>query len=427
MLRARTDLAVNVEDTVPPGPILIFDKSALESLNPDESAWLDNFFLTNITPLFFAETLADLEKQVHAGRTPEAVVGNLAEKTPDMQSSPAAHHSRLLGSDLYGTETVVMDGRILRAGGKVVKLDGKSGVFFEKTKEEEALSRWQRHEFLDLERQIAKLWRRDLSGINHEESYAFFQKWFLMGKPKNLTEVKALTDALIDGSPQQASLAFGMNLLGIPDPAQREIVARWLHEGRPSVRNFALYFRHVYSVDLFFNLAIAADQISRVRPSNKIDLAYLYYLPFCHVFTSSDNLHERVVPLFLRGDQSFVKGQELKADLRKLDDHYSALPEDIKRTGFHKFASAPPDDASFLVTRLWDKHLPGWRKSKTERKEPDQSNAKELIEHLNRIEKESHSSDPSERLSAEETEYVQIQRFVGRKKGKWDRFGSDVR
>jgi len=25
-------------------PMLIFDKSFLESLNPDEAAWLDNFF-----------------------------------------------------------------------------------------------------------------------------------------------------------------------------------------------------------------------------------------------------------------------------------------------------------------------------------------------------------------------------------------------
>ena len=46
------------------GPILIFDKSALESLNVDESVWLDNFYLMNITPLFYVETLADLEKAV---------------------------------------------------------------------------------------------------------------------------------------------------------------------------------------------------------------------------------------------------------------------------------------------------------------------------------------------------------------------------
>jgi len=49
------------------GPTLIFDKSSLESLNPDEAMWLDTFFLSNITPLFFVETLADLEKKNKVG------------------------------------------------------------------------------------------------------------------------------------------------------------------------------------------------------------------------------------------------------------------------------------------------------------------------------------------------------------------------
>ena len=74
-------------------PMLIFDKSFLESLNPDEAAWLDNFFRTCITPLFFIETLADLEKEVRRGRTPEQVVGSLAYKTPDMNSHVSPHHT----------------------------------------------------------------------------------------------------------------------------------------------------------------------------------------------------------------------------------------------------------------------------------------------------------------------------------------------
>jgi hypothetical protein len=44
------------------GPSLIFDKSSLESLNLDEAALLDHFYRSNITPLFFVECLADLEK-----------------------------------------------------------------------------------------------------------------------------------------------------------------------------------------------------------------------------------------------------------------------------------------------------------------------------------------------------------------------------
>lgn len=39
---------------------------------------------------------------------------------------------------------------------------------------------------------------------------------------------------------------------------------------------------HMFSVDFFFHLAIAADLISRPegKADNKVDIAYLYYLPF---------------------------------------------------------------------------------------------------------------------------------------------------
>ena len=93
---------------MPLGPILIFDKSTLQSLNPDEAVWLDNFFLTNITPLFFIETLADLEKQIRSGRTPEQIVGELAYKTPDMGSRPNVHHMVLLNGELNGAGVIEM-------------------------------------------------------------------------------------------------------------------------------------------------------------------------------------------------------------------------------------------------------------------------------------------------------------------------------
>jgi len=48
------------------GPVLIFDKSSLESLNLDEAVLLDNFYRSNVTPLFFVECLADLEKSIAA-------------------------------------------------------------------------------------------------------------------------------------------------------------------------------------------------------------------------------------------------------------------------------------------------------------------------------------------------------------------------
>ena len=72
------------------------------------------------------------------------------------------------------------------------------------------------------------------------------------------------------------------------------------------------------------------SQIGSERKSNMVDIAYLYYLPFCMVFTSRDDLHVRSVPFFLRTDQSFVHGDDLKADLKLLDEYYDVLPEETK-------------------------------------------------------------------------------------------------
>jgi hypothetical protein len=80
------------------GPITLFDKSALQSLNVDEAVWFDSFYQTVISPLFFVETLADLSKEVEAGRTPEQVVA----KTPETGSVVSVDHRHLRLADLDG-------------------------------------------------------------------------------------------------------------------------------------------------------------------------------------------------------------------------------------------------------------------------------------------------------------------------------------
>jgi hypothetical protein len=97
------------------GPITIFDKSALQMLTVDEACWLETHYLSNITPLFFVETLADLQKTAAKRRqTPEQVVRNLAEKTPP-GASPNVHHTTLCRGELLGFSEVTMDRRILLA------------------------------------------------------------------------------------------------------------------------------------------------------------------------------------------------------------------------------------------------------------------------------------------------------------------------
>lgn len=411
------------------GPTLIFDKSVLESLNPDEALWLDTFFITNITPLFFIETLADLEKEMRSGRSPESVVGNLAYKTPDMSSRPNVHHMSLLAGEL--SEGAVLDmehGRIVTGGGRTLELDGERGVMFQPSPEEEAFARWRNQQFMELERSQAKAWRQGLSNIDLEQTHKLFQAFFPLGKPKSLADVKKFVDFHIDGPDQETVFIFGMSMLDIPEHSQAKVIARWRNAGKPPIRKFAPYFTHVFSVDLFFNLAVAADLIGRGRPSHKIDLAYVYYLPFCSVFTSNDKLHAEIVPFFLRPNQTFVIGSELKADLAKLDRHYDALPDDVKKRGVISFAFYPPADDSFLVAKLWDKHMaPTWRENQVRPKpQPDSPASKAMMEKMRRFKEEGVPVPDEASVNSDEAHSMTIERKIYAKKGKWMRFPPEV-
>jgi len=325
-----------------------------------------------------------------------------------------------------------MDARIRRADGMVVHLNDQQGVIYRPGKEEEAFVRWQRGEFLDLERQIAKEWRKAVSGIDYSQSYDSFKKLYgSFRRPRTLKDAKDIAETLIDLLDEEVSMRFGMTLLQVPSDVQSAAVARWSAGGKQPLREFAPYFRHVYVVDLFYHLAIGADLISRVRPAkkadNKVDIAYLYYVPFCKLFVSNDNLHERVVPLFLRGDQSFIKGPLLKADLKILDEYFDALPEETKARGLHAFASYPPPEDSFLVTRLWDQLSPNWRKEKAEKPELSPQLQEALLKLTKRLSEESKPIQGPGPSRIEDVQYIHMSRQVFRKKGKWSRLPPEAK
>ncbi len=419
------------------GPILIFDKSTLQSLNPDEAVWLDNFFMTNITPPFYMETLADLEKEVRRGKTPEQVVGEIAYKTPDMHSYPNMHHLSLIWGELTGKGSVEMRGFPVLGGGRPVMLEGRKGVVYKQSPEAEAFGRWQERKFLEVERTHAKKWRRELQAADlRANSENFREIWKQAGRPRTLADIKDLADRLIDGPDQYAVLRMGLAFTTIDTDWIQDVVARWDNLRRPPIREFAPYFTHVLTVNLFFNLGVVAELIGSERKSNTVDISYLYYLPFCMVFTSKDNLHLRTAPYFLRSHQSFVNGRDLKADLGRIDEYFAAFPEDQKERGLFAFAKYPPNDDSYLVTRLWEKHLkPPTRnrapkepspKAKTLNVPPPDSDPKEILKVLDDFEARAIPAGRDAPTATQEPAVVTFQRSVARSKGKWKRVPDDA-
>jgi hypothetical protein len=409
------------------GPITIFDKSFLQSLSLDEAVWFDNFFYSNITPLFFVETLADLEKAVRAGRTPEREVGIIADKTPELKAAPNMFHLQICTTSLMGYETP-MRGQIVVAGGKPVKTADQSGIVYEESPEAEAFGRWQRGEFLDIERQYAKLWRRAIKSLDLKGTLQDLETIGLSpDKCRTLEQAKAIAESFLDAPGYSLDrIQFVFNVLDVPPRVHLTILQRWADSGFPPLRTFAPYAAYVLMIEVFFHIAVAANLISREKVTNKIDLAYLFYLPFCMVFVSSDNFHKRCSPLFLRDDQEFVWGPELKSDLQRIDQHYDKLPESEKEKGLFAIASYPPREGDFLVARLWDRFLPTWRKLRNRQIPQNEERDKTLVEHTKKIAEANTLRPDQVDFDLSNPDSLIIKRKVRRKRGKWWQVPKDL-
>jgi len=387
---------------------------------------MDNFYMSTITPLFFVECLADLEKQIRKSKsTPEQLVGSLADRTPESQSYPNVHHINVLKAELSRQfDLSKVFGRVMLAGGEPVQLGDKKGFVFRRSPEAEALERWTRREFLEIERTTAKEWRRALGATDLDAMVktvkAELGHW---RRPNSLSDAKHLADTIIDYMDPEWLLRFGTNLLGVPE-ATDWVVADWIGRRRPPLREHVPYFIFLLTINIFFCLALPAQLLKNVKASHRVDLAYLYYLPFCSMFTSKDNFHAQIAPLFLGPNQEFIDGIQFKDDLRRLNEYYSALPAEVLKTGLINFAAHPPEDEDFLVTRMWDKFLPRWRSIKAQPKpERDHEAEKQLFKEIDQL---SQSGLPSHyERDMDKVDYAQIIRMVLPRKGKWLRFSEE--
>jgi hypothetical protein len=308
------------------GPIALFDKSAVEMMSADEAPIFDCLYMTNVCPIYLVEVLADLQKVETSGRTHSKVVADMARKTPVMHAYPNAHHSALCLRELLGWPIEMR--RVPALGGaRPVRHDGKIGLVYEESPESQAFARWQRGKFFDVEQQFARLWREQLARMPLYQSAEVVRAILAVrDTPRDLTQALDIAREAVGGAGQRyRTLKLAYALLDLDHRFWTEVATRWKRVGGPDLPTYAPYTAHCLLVDVFFYVAIHKGLISPERPSNKTDMAYLYYLPFAMMFISNDKLHRRTAPLFMRDDQIFQPADELKTDLRALDQFYSSL------------------------------------------------------------------------------------------------------
>lgn len=122
------------------GPIILLDKSTLQSLSFEEVGVLHKHYLVNIAPVLVMEILADLEKSSLRDDAKKATT-ILARKLHSSSSHCSVHYHHLIKQSLLGAD-VSLKGQIVIPPPKRMKMDdGTVVAYSEPSLEDKAILR----------------------------------------------------------------------------------------------------------------------------------------------------------------------------------------------------------------------------------------------------------------------------------------------
>jgi hypothetical protein len=340
------------------GPTIILDKSSLQLLSNQEIDFLNRYLTLNVVPVLFMEVLGDLKKKDPKGRSSKDVVGDLAKKLGRTQSYVNLHYLHLLTGSLLGNE-LPMDGRIVRPVGAVKQTsDGQRGVLHEESPEEIAIGNWRRGRFAEGEVALSERWRQMIRTTNLEQLREGSDLFTKAGIDlHSINDVLRFVDTPL-GSRQEYGGVL-KNMIGlfdiIPEKAS-EAFYRWETGNYSDIESFAPYFSYCARIALAFNFSIKTGVIT-TRRSNRIDIEYLYYLPFAMAFSSRDRIHEEIVPAFMRENQTFIDGDDLKRELGALAESWRSKNETERTEWLKLHRIYPPREECPIIHKLWQSHM----------------------------------------------------------------------
>jgi hypothetical protein len=349
---------------------ITIDKSTFQMLSYPELLRLSSYYKHNIAPVLVMEIMGDLKKEVTDGKTPsEERVKDFAKKLFPVHTSVNSYYRNLVKGELMG-RGVTFDGRPHVDVEKIVQAeDGSKGFVIQETQEEKSIYKWKAGNFSEADKELSELWRTITTQENLLKNLQKILQSNKNGeKIRNTKELNDKVEAILnDYDKQDSLLVFLIDNYGENEIDGGAIFERYLIEGRPLLKDFAPYAAHCIKVDLLFHYGLMHEVIG-TRPTNRVDLEYLYYLPFCNIFTSNDKLHKLLAPLLIREDQKFIIGQELKNDFKNIVEHLESGGDELMK----KHAHEPPIIESSLTFQLWKEYFGYPQKSNLNRKMTDQ-------------------------------------------------------
>lgn len=279
----------------------------------------------------------------------------LANKILPACSTINADFRFMIRGELAGHKVGMSGIPVLRGARQIANSDGKQGLIFEVPAEHKALLRWQVKDFDGADLLLAEAWKLssqaiDLEGMQRKLKNSYSGTINL----KNLAETAQFVDELLRTAPPYQLLLWFLGDASISLQGNEPEKLEALRSALPgSINSILPYTSYCLRAALIFHFGIAFALLS-TRATNRLDLEYFYYSPFCHVFTSGDNFHRKMASV-IAPEQMFVLANTLKSDLSDLSTKRATF-ESGENDGNSR-RSFPPTNEMSITYQAWKKTM----------------------------------------------------------------------
>lgn len=372
------------------GPLLLVDKSAIQSFSKDEIDVLNRHYMVVICPILIQEIKANLVKYPDDPDLSKDKVSHLAKKANGFGAETIDRHERLCHASFMGLPIRLFPQIPRFDGTDVVATDGSRGVLFDETPETRTLRQWQygnftEEEVVEAQKHVDAVANYDLEGS---------RKFYADKHPEN-TQFKSLEEIAAFAESPFMETAIGtwtqiqayLKGFGYPASEQAKIQVRWSQSQNQPFKTFAEYAHFCHRLNTIFWLGVTAGLIPTSKESKAIvDYQYFYYLPFVNGICSGDKFHRDFFKHVQRDDQFFVWAPELKADLRAIGQCHANMSESDRRYYDRNFGNYPPPMQNSITVEMWRKYMRPWEPGSGNRAlDMSPEEQKKTMDHINSL------------------------------------------
>lgn len=351
------------------GPFVLMDKSTLQGLGFECLEYLSRYYQHRVSPILMREITSDLADEKTRNKDEakwKRIIKELAAKTQSSQSSVLPDALTMACNELLYEQFIPMNGyQAPRGEGIELNVPGMGlGIFFDEHPMMAILRNWAEGNFSEQDLRKAKAIRDEDSSVDlvslYQEIEQETEEEAKIPEFQSLKEVVDYADEIrfFNATSRGEILRVARYCFQSHAGHVGAVMRRWRRAGRPALRYFAPYAMYFHRVEIVLHYCLLSSFVRRSKKGKAhLDMQYLYYLPFCHIFSSDDEDLRQLVPFFLRSDQVFVSKADLQQDLKRLSIHFAGLPEEEKKAFYDEHGQYPPNLEESFTANMWKKFM----------------------------------------------------------------------